>query len=72
MRIISQSGTISIEFDGCDLMQQENMIIADTPFRKNVVLGEYKDALAAGQIFMDIHNSYKDDCIGTYEMPLDE
>ena len=57
MRIISQDGKHSIDFDSVHIWQ-ENRCICATVSGKNIVLGCYADDRRADKVFTDIHSAY--------------
>lgn len=57
MRIVSQARDISINFERCEIRRYGN-IIARRDRENEQVLGEYRTAERAAEVFEDIHRAY--------------
>lgn len=66
MRIISQDGNHSVQFERCHLWKQGADILTATE-KGTVLLGRYETEGCAAQVFRDIHKSI---CVvDTFRMP---
>ncbi len=69
MRIISQDGTLSVNFEDCEIKVQDDCIIYRSDKSKGM-LGRYKSIEEAIEIFNEIHDAWVDEYTFTvYEMP---
>ena len=57
MRIISQDGKYSINFDNCELMVVANTIVSVSS-ENRMCIGVYNSPERASEVFNDIHNAY--------------
>lgn len=70
MRIITQDGTGSVEFDGNTIYQQDDTICLYDANNHNWRLGKYGSEKEASDVFMEIHNQWSDNPLCVFEMPL--
>ena len=69
MRIISQDGKMSIEFDGTTINVIHDTIAFGMKHSKGS-LGVYESEQRAGEVFMEMHNQWQKDCMSVFEMPI--
>ena len=73
MRIITQNGRASLDFDNFVLVQDWDGLYAQLN-DKNIVLGIYPTEQRVTEIFKEIHDRYREsatvECGLIYEMPL--
>ena len=58
MRIISQNGNYSINFDSTHIWKQYECIYAHVDSGKDIVLGHYETDKRAEEVFIEIHNGF--------------
>ena len=58
MRIISQNGNYSINFDSTYIWKQYEYIYAHVDSGKDIVLGHYETDKRAEEVFIEIHNGF--------------
>lgn len=69
MRIINQSGNLSISFDNADIFRTDSLIIAEKYKNKgDILLGRYETTERAMEVFKNIHENYARNTL-VYEMP---
>lgn len=69
MRIIAQNGLISVNFEECEVIIQDESIIYHSSLSKGL-LGTYESYARAKEVFDDIHDAWVDDfTFSVYEMP---
>lgn len=74
MRIITQNGSASLDFNNIVLVQDWDGLYAQLN-DKNIVLGKYPTEQRVTEIFKEIHDRYQEsslvECSLIYEMPLE-
>ena len=74
MRIITQNGSASLDFNNIVLVQDWDGLYAQLN-DKNIVLGKYSAEQRVTEIFKEIHDRYQEsslvECSLIYEMPLE-
>lgn len=74
MRIITQNGSASLDFNNFVLVQDWDGLYAQLNDR-NIVLGRYPTEQRVNEIFKEIHDRYQEsslvECSLIYEMPLE-
>ena len=69
MRIISQNGLLSINFEDCQLSVCHEAILYRSNYSHGS-LGEYKTKERAMEVFNEIHDTWRDEySLSVYEMP---
>ena len=73
MRIITQNGSASLDFNNIVLVQDWDGLYAQLN-DKNILLGKYPTEQRVAEIFTEIHDRYQEsslvECSLIYEMPL--
>lgn len=72
MRIITQDGTSSVEFDGNTIYQQDDTICLYDGNNHCWKLGKYATEADATWVFMDMHKQWTEDPLSVFEMPLEK
>lgn len=67
MRIITQNGTRSLNFDNIDIFVDGSCILSHG-VNGSILLGQYASDKRAMEVFNEIHYAY-DNCDSIYEMP---
>lgn len=69
MRIISQNGDRSIDFDSSTVSINNEAIMYKST-NDSGWLGTYETVERAGEVFMEMHNQWQRDWMTIFEMPI--
>lgn len=70
MRIISQNGTLDVNYDNCTFKIKSNCVTAQILNGKDYIMGKYDTLKRAIEVMIDIRSSFQVNC-KVFKMPTE-